>query len=69
LLEVLLVIGVVSVVELNAFYLKTTLWLPPPHPINIVRLVIWWLMAVSEEKTVCSFSRDFLFSIVDSWHA
>jgi len=58
LLEVLLVIGVVSVVELNAFYLKTTLWLPPPHPINIVRLVIWWLMAIPAMREYYQFVSD-----------
>ncbi len=37
--------------DLNSFYLKTLLWIPPPHYINVVRLVLYFLMglpAVSE---------------------
>jgi phosphatidylserine synthase 2 len=37
-----LIIALISVIELNAFFLKFILWVPPPHPINIVRLLIWW---------------------------
>jgi len=40
-LSVCIVIGIFSVVELNAFFLKFLLWIPPPHPINIWRLVLW----------------------------
>ncbi len=30
-----------ELVELNAFFLKTVLWIPPPHFINVSRLVYW----------------------------
>jgi len=31
-----------SMVELNAFFIKFVLWIPPPHPINVARLFLWW---------------------------
>jgi phosphatidylserine synthase 2 len=40
-MSVCIVIAIFSVVELNAFFLKFLLWIPPPHPINIWRLVLW----------------------------
>jgi phosphatidylserine synthase 2 len=30
---------------LNAFFLKTLLWIPPPHPFNVLRLLMWYLTA------------------------
>jgi len=41
-LYVIFMMFVISVIELNAFFLKFILYLPPPHPINISRLFIWW---------------------------
>jgi len=38
----LLMLFTFSVVELNAFFLKFVLWIPPPHPINVGRLFLWW---------------------------
>ncbi|EFA78652.1 phosphatidylserine synthase [Heterostelium album PN500] len=34
----------ISVIELNAFFLKTLLWIPPPNPINIYRLLLLCLI-------------------------
>jgi len=31
-----------SMAELNAFFLKFVLYIPPPHPINVIRLFLWW---------------------------
>jgi len=44
LFAVLVLVFVFSMVELNAFFLKFVLWIPPPHPINVVRLIIWWFI-------------------------
>jgi len=38
----LALMAVVSMAELNAFFLKFVLWIPPPHPINVARLFLWW---------------------------
>jgi phosphatidylserine synthase 2 len=42
LFAVLVLVFVFSMVELNAFFLKFVLWIPPPHPINVLRLLLWW---------------------------
>lgn len=44
-LQVLLLIIGCLVVELNAFFLKFCLWIPPPNPLNLYRLIVWWLIA------------------------
>merc|ERR1712000_354487 len=51
-------LGIMSLVELNAFYLKTALWIPPPHPINICRLVLWWAMAIPGMREYYQFLSD-----------
>ncbi|KNC47161.1 phosphatidylserine synthase [Thecamonas trahens ATCC 50062] len=43
---VIVVIIFIEVNELCAFFLKTLLWIPPPHPINPLRLFVWWLIAL-----------------------
>jgi len=42
LFAVIVLILIFSMVELNAFFLKFVLWIPPPHPINVSRLILWW---------------------------
>jgi len=41
-LAIVVLMVTVLTIELNAFFLKFILWIPPPHPINIARLVMWW---------------------------
>lgn len=41
-MQVITFIAVFQVVELNAFFLKNVLNLPPSHPINLARLMLWW---------------------------
>jgi phosphatidylserine synthase 2 len=31
-------------VELNAFFLKDLLWVPPESPLNVQRLLVWALI-------------------------
>ena len=45
-LQVLFYILVVLTVEVNAFLLKTVLWVPPESHLNIVRLALWALISV-----------------------
>lgn len=43
------VIGICAVVmifELNAFYMKAILWIPPPHPVNYSRVLIILFMGI-----------------------
>eukprot|EP01112_Ceratiomyxa_fruticulosa_P016204 TRINITY_DN4861_c0_g1_i1.p1 TRINITY_DN4861_c0_g1~~TRINITY_DN4861_c0_g1_i1.p1 ORF type:complete len:448 (+),score=87.58 TRINITY_DN4861_c0_g1_i1:390-1733(+) len=55
---VIIVIAVISVVELNAFFLKYLLWIPPPHPINVVRLFIWSAIGMPGLREYYSFVTD-----------
>jgi len=49
---------IVAQVELNAFFLKTLLCIPPPHSVNIVRLVIWWLISLPAMREFHHFIAD-----------
>jgi phosphatidylserine synthase 2 len=40
-LTVNVVICALNLAELNAFLLKALLWIPPPNPLNVLRLLIW----------------------------
>lgn len=48
----------VSIIELNAFYLKYILWVPPPHPLNIIRLVLWLFMGLPALREYYQFVSD-----------
>ncbi len=41
-------------IELNAFFLKFILWVPPPHHLNLGRIVFWWLLG-------CAGTRELYF--------
>jgi phosphatidylserine synthase 2 len=41
-------------IELNAFFLKFILWVPPPHHLNLGRIVFWWLVG-------CAGTRELYF--------
>ena len=44
-LQCAFVIILCLVFELNAFFLKYVLWIPPPHVLNHIRLALWFGMA------------------------
>jgi hypothetical protein len=48
----------VSIIELNAFYLKYILWVPPPHPLNIIRLCLWLFMGLPALREYYQFVSD-----------
>jgi phosphatidylserine synthase 2 len=54
-LQALALVAVELAFELNAFFLKTLLWIPPPHPVNISRLVLLWLLALPSAKEYHTF--------------
>ncbi|KAI8610751.1 phosphatidyl serine synthase-domain-containing protein [Chytriomyces sp. MP71] len=45
-------------IELNAFYLKALLWLPPPHFINVLRLFIMFLFCMPATREVYQYLSD-----------
>ncbi|KAK9728231.1 hypothetical protein K7432_001176 [Basidiobolus ranarum] len=55
---VILLLAAVLMCELNAFYLKTLLWLPPEHYLNISRLLLFFLIATPAVREVYQFLMD-----------
>ena len=37
---------IAQIIELDAFFLKDLLWVPPESPLNIYRLFIWWFLGI-----------------------
>jgi phosphatidylserine synthase 2 len=56
--SVMLLCAAVSIIELNAFYLKYILWVPPPHPLNIARLFLWLFMGLPALREYYQFVSD-----------
>ncbi|KAI8825705.1 phosphatidyl serine synthase-domain-containing protein [Fimicolochytrium jonesii] len=57
----LAVIGLLYIIlqsEMNAFYLKYLLWLPPAHPINVWRLIYYFFMALPATREAFQFMSD-----------
>jgi len=50
LLGVIGVIIVINLVELNAFFLKFVLWVPPRNLLNTYRLCVWWAIGLPGVK-------------------
>jgi phosphatidylserine synthase 2 len=46
LLSVTLLLLMIETIELCAFTLKHVLWIPSSHPVNVVRLLLWWSLAI-----------------------
>ena len=44
-MQVLVLVAGSLTVELNAFFLKFCLWIPPTNPLNTYRLILWCLIA------------------------
>ncbi|KAF2073369.1 hypothetical protein CYY_005314 [Polysphondylium violaceum] len=57
-LAVIGLVFLISVIELNAFFLKTLLWIPPPNPINIYRLLLWCLIGTPGLREYYQFATD-----------
>ncbi|RUS23347.1 phosphatidyl serine synthase-domain-containing protein [Endogone sp. FLAS-F59071] len=55
---VILLLIIFLQVELNAFYLKYLLWLPPEHYLNIYRLCAMFLFALPATREVYQFLTD-----------
>lgn len=37
---------VIEIIEMNGFFLKYVLWVPPPNPLNSYRLILLWLLSM-----------------------
>lgn len=45
-------------VELNTFFLKFCLWIPPRNPLVVYRLILWWLIAVPTIREYNTYLQD-----------
>ena len=62
-LAVNIVLLALNVAELNAFFLKALLWIPPPCPLNFARLLVWALLGPSAIRQVFVYMRGGVHSI------
>ncbi|GAB2280019.1 heat shock protein Pss1 [Dionaea muscipula] len=56
--QVLCLCVIFLTVELNTFFLKFCLWIPPRNPIIIYRLFFWWLIAIPTIREYNSYLQD-----------
>ncbi|KAL7611225.1 hypothetical protein Lser_V15G11727 [Lactuca serriola] len=57
-IQVLTLCIVFLTVELNTFFLKFCLWVPPRNPIIVYRLLLWWLIAIPTVREYNSYLQD-----------
>lgn len=57
-IQVLSLCIVFLTVELNTFFLKFCLWIPPRNPVVIYRLILWWLIAIPTIREYNSYLQD-----------
>jgi phosphatidylserine synthase 2 len=58
LLAVLGLVVAINMVELNAFFLKFVLWVPPRNLLNTYRLYIWWSIGLPGVKEYYTWVMD-----------
>ncbi|XP_020592544.1 CDP-diacylglycerol--serine O-phosphatidyltransferase 2-like [Phalaenopsis equestris] len=57
-IQVLTLCVVFLTVELNTFFLKFCLWIPPGNPVVIYRLILWWIIAIPTIREYNSYLQD-----------
>jgi hypothetical protein len=57
-IQVLSLCVVFMAVELNTFFLKFCLWIPPRNPLVVYRLVLWWLIAIPTIREYNTYLQD-----------
>ncbi|KAK6157627.1 hypothetical protein DH2020_011875 [Rehmannia glutinosa] len=62
-IQVLSLCVIFLTVELNTFFLKFCLWIPPRNPLIIYRLVLWWLTAIPTIREYNSYLQDRYISL------
>nr|GLL32232.1 CDP-diacylglycerol--serine O-phosphatidyltransferase 1-like isoform X1 [Ipomoea trifida] len=65
-LQVLSLCVVFLTVELNTFFLKFSLWVPPRNPLIIYRLILWWLIAIPTIREYNTYLQDRIVSRADA---
>jgi phosphatidylserine synthase 2 len=53
-------------VELNTFFLKFCLWIPPQNPLIVYRLVLWWLIAIPTIREYNTYLQD-RYNLAVTW--
>ena len=48
----------IEIVEVNAFFLKFVLWIPPPNKLNVLRLILWFLIGLPALRESYQFATD-----------
>uniref|UniRef100_A0A0E0PQY5 CDP-diacylglycerol--serine O-phosphatidyltransferase n=1 Tax=Oryza rufipogon TaxID=4529 RepID=A0A0E0PQY5_ORYRU len=56
--QVLFLCVVFMTVELNTFFLKFCLWIPPRNPLVVYRLILWWLIAIPTIREYNSYLQN-----------
>lgn len=57
-IQVLFLCVAFMMVELNTFFLKFCLWIPPRNPLVVYRLIFWWLIAIPTIREYNSYLQD-----------
>ncbi|KAE8726058.1 CDP-diacylglycerol--serine O-phosphatidyltransferase 1 [Hibiscus syriacus] len=57
-IQVLSLCIVFLTVELNTFFLKLCLWIPPRNHVIVYRLILWWLIAIPTIREYSSYLQD-----------
>ncbi|KAH0913154.1 hypothetical protein HID58_036475 [Brassica napus] len=57
-IQVLTLCIIFLTVELNTFFLKFSLWIPPRNPVILYRLILWWLIAIPTIREYNSYLQD-----------
>ncbi|CAA6665448.1 unnamed protein product [Spirodela intermedia] len=57
-IQVLILCVAFMTVELNTFFLKFCLWIPPRNPLITYRLILWWLVAIPTIREYNHYLQD-----------
>ncbi|EMS45501.1 Phosphatidylserine synthase 2 [Triticum urartu] len=57
-IQVLSLCVIFMTIELNTFFLKFCLWIPPRNPLIVYRLVLWWLIAIPTIREYNTYLQD-----------
>ncbi|KAF9172537.1 hypothetical protein BGX20_005413 [Mortierella sp. AD010] len=55
---VIFILTMFLICELDAFYLKSLLWLPPAHPVNIVRIFSYFMFGIPGVREIYQYLHD-----------
>ncbi|KAG0216819.1 hypothetical protein BGX33_012039 [Mortierella sp. NVP41] len=55
---VLFILTMFLICELNAFYLKTLLWIPPAHSINVIRIFAFFMFGIPGVREAYQYFHD-----------